>query len=69
MNKLLLIYLVLVTTFAAAQTETLNLSSDIWPPFTDVEGEKSIALDIVENALARSGIKAEYTILEFEEVF
>lgn len=51
-----------------SQTQSLNLSSDVWPPFTDVNEEKSLALDIVEEALARDSIVVNYIILEFDEV-
>jgi len=51
-----------------AQTESLKLSSDVWPPFTNVEEEKSIALDIVEEALKSINITANYEIANFGSV-
>ncbi|MEE4258075.1 MAG: transporter substrate-binding domain-containing protein [Bacteroidales bacterium] len=51
-----------------SQKTELKLASDIWPPFTNVESEKAIALDLVREALARNGIKASYEIIEFDDV-
>jgi ABC-type amino acid transport substrate-binding protein len=65
--KALIFSLLLISSNLFAQT-TLKLSSDIWPPFTDLEGKKSIALDIVSTALKRMAIKTEYAIIEFHEV-
>ena len=33
----------------------LNLASDVWPPFTDVLGNTRIAIDLVTEALGRTG--------------
>ena len=51
-----------------AQSPVLRLASDTWPPFTNVEKEKSIAMDLVKEALARTGVKVDYTIVEFDDV-
>lgn len=51
-----------------AQTDTLKLSMDVWPPFTNVEGEKSIATEIVEKALEGININSQYIVNEFEKV-
>lgn len=67
MQKIAFAILVLLSANLSAQN-ILRLASDVWPPFTDVEGEKSIAMDIVTNALSRSGITAEYEILDFDDV-
>jgi ABC-type amino acid transport substrate-binding protein len=67
MKHLLLLLLFSFATFAYSQQE-LNLASDVWPPFTDVEGEKSISFDIVKEALVRNSIVVNMDILEFDEV-
>lgn len=36
----------------------LRLASDVWPPFTDVEGKARVALDLVHEALRRGGVAA-----------
>ncbi|MCK5765837.1 MAG: amino acid ABC transporter substrate-binding protein, partial [Bacteroidales bacterium] len=51
-----------------SQTSELKLASDIWPPFTNVEGEKAFALDLVREALARTGVKADFEILELNDI-
>ena len=44
------------------------LASDIWPPFTDVEENQSIALDLVQEALIRTGVKTNVEFLNFADV-
>lgn len=51
-----------------SQKTELKLASDIWPPFTNVGSEKSFALDLVREALARNDIKVTYEIIEFDGV-
>lgn len=68
MKSILTIAFLLIATILTAQIESLKLSSDVWPPFTDVEAEKSIALDIVEEALKSISIRAEFEIVEFSLV-
>ncbi|MEM7549253.1 MAG: transporter substrate-binding domain-containing protein [Bacteroidota bacterium] len=53
---------------STAQDKILLLGSDVWPPFTNVEGEQKVALDLVEEALNRNGITARFEITTFEEV-
>lgn len=53
---------------AGAQDVKLKLASDVWPPFTNVDGEKAFALDLVREALARNGIRASFDIIEFDDV-
>ncbi len=50
------------------QETKLNLASDIWPPFTNIEPHRSFATDLVNEALGRAGITANTEVLEFEEV-
>ncbi|GJM29417.1 MAG: hypothetical protein DHS20C17_20520 [Cyclobacteriaceae bacterium] len=54
--------------WCSAQVNQLNLASDIWPPFTNVEPHRSFATDLVEEALKRAGISSDTEILEFQEV-
>lgn len=51
-----------------SQSQSLNLASDIWPPFTNVEEERALALDIVEEGLKRNDLQAKYNILDFTNV-
>lgn len=44
------------------------MASDVWPPFTNVDPQRAFALDLVQEALNRSGVKSETKIVEFEEV-
>jgi len=48
--------------------QELKLASDIWPPFTNSEKEKSIALEIVHQALSQSNIESTTSILKFRDV-
>lgn len=69
MKKIFPILLLLMATFVSmAQTDTLRLSSDVWPPFTDTEENMPIAIDIVREALNRIEINSTYTITGFDEV-
>ena len=51
-----------------SQKTKLNLASDVWPPFTDVATNKAVALDLVQVALARTGVQAQMEIVDFKEV-
>ena len=51
-----------------AQTDTLKLSFDVWPPFTNVQEEKSLATDIVKTALDRVNINSVLVVSDFELV-
>lgn len=60
-----------IATFCSALTgwaQEVDLAADIWPPFTNRPGEKALAMSLVNEALARSGIKATTDIHPFEEV-
>lgn len=52
----------------AAQDNVLKLASDTWPPFTNQENKRSVAMDIVREALSRNSIETAYTITTFNEV-
>jgi len=57
MKKLILLVL-LFPAFGFSQSGILlRLASDIWPPFTNVTGEKAIARALVNEALGRSQIR------------
>lgn len=43
----------------AADGGALRLGSDVWPPFTDVDGKARVAIDLVEQALQRAGFEAD----------
>ena len=64
--KLLSIFL-LISPLALGQVK-MNLASDVWPPFTNVKEEQSLAFDIVHEALSRSYVSAESHITTFEDV-
>lgn len=66
--KILLAFFVLISGNNLLSQNSVRLASDVWPPFTDVEDEKSLALDIVDSALSRSGIDVNYEIMGFEDV-
>jgi ABC-type amino acid transport substrate-binding protein len=62
-----LVLLALVVTAAltvAAQERELRLVATIWPPFTGAPGQPRIALDLVENAFGRIGVKSIITNVE-----
>ena len=61
----LVVPLCLIASIAlAAQTAPLRLVSTPWPPFTNASGQPRVALDLVEAALGRIGVKATTTIVE-----
>ena len=49
---------------ATAQTAELRLASTAWPPFTNEPGQARFALDLVEAALKRVGLRSKTTIVE-----
>jgi polar amino acid transport system substrate-binding protein len=66
-KKLLSIFLI-VSLNGLAQTTELKLGSDVWPPFTNVDGEKSFALDLVKEALNRINIQTTIEIRGFNDI-
>ena len=48
----------------SAQTTQLRLVSTVWSPFTNEAGRPRFALDLVEAALARAGVKTQTTFVE-----
>lgn len=53
---------------AGAQSLSVRLASDVWPPFTNVAGKQAIAEALVHEALQRAKIGADTEILGFKEV-
>lgn len=45
----------------------LRLFGDEWPPFTDAEGKPREAIDLVESALLRGGVRSQFTIMNWHE--
>jgi ABC-type amino acid transport substrate-binding protein len=68
MKKSLLFFLIAHSLEGFSQTTELILASDVWPPFTNVEQEKSFAIDLVKEALNRINIRPSFEILLFDEV-
>ncbi len=53
---------------AAVETNELRLASDVWPPFTDIAGQPRLAIELVQEALERAGVKTATNIVEWTEV-
>lgn len=58
----------LFTISGFSQDQELKLTADVWPLFTNVEGEKAILIDLVQEALTRMDIKSTIKIKEFTDV-
>jgi ABC-type amino acid transport substrate-binding protein len=52
---------------SAAPPAPLKLVSDVWPPFTDKEGQPRQAMDLVKAALLRGGVQSRFTITTWSE--
>ena len=59
-----LVLLGAITPEASRQAASLNLVSTAWPPFTNASGLPRFALDLVEDALRRTGLTATTTIVD-----
>ena len=68
MNKSILFLLLLLNVSLYSQQAELKLAADIWPPFTNIEGEKSILTDLVGEALIRINTNTKFEIIEFNDV-
>jgi len=68
MKKSILFLSIIFTIFTNAQERELKLAADIWPLFTNVEGEKSILTDLVKEALSRMETNATIEMKEFSDV-
>ena len=68
MKNIFITLLVFSISNAFSQEAKLTLASDVWPPFTNTEGERSISNDIVKEALSRININTEFIITDFDSV-
>ena len=68
MKKSLLYLLLLTSICSYSQQVELKLAADVWPPFTNVEGEKSILVDLVKEALNRMNTSSSVKIIEFNDL-
>jgi len=68
MKRNLLTSLIIILTMSTYAQSSLNLGSDVWPPFTNEGSERSIAFDIVTEGLARNSLSMQPQLLEFKEV-
>lgn len=68
MKKIFILSAFIVSLNVFSQTTELKLASDIWPPFTNIDSEKSFALDIVREALSRQDIMVIMEIVKFDNV-
>lgn len=62
MRNIILLLFLLSSLTNYGQVNELTLLSDIWPPFTNVEGEKRISMDIVDMALNRDSVNVNFEI-------
>ncbi len=63
-----LITFVLLNFSAFSQPENVQLASDIWPPFTGQQGQTAVSTDLVKEALRRTGVTVNTSILPFQDV-
>ena len=68
MKQTLIFLIALCFLQAGAQNRKLKLVADVWPLFTNVEGEKSVLTDLVGEALERIHIKSNTEILESPDI-
>ena len=68
MKKYFFICFSLITFLSYGQQQELILAADVWPPFTNVEGEKSILTHLVKEALQDIQIESTLEITDFSEV-
>ena len=52
---------------AAAPPPPLKLVSDVWAPFTDVEGKPREAVELVRAALMKGGVESRISIMTWSE--
>ncbi|WP_115461898.1 substrate-binding periplasmic protein [Winogradskyella aurantiaca] len=68
MTRKLLTALIIILGINSYGQSSLNLGSDVWPPFTNEGSERSIAFDIVKEGLARNSVGMQAQLLGFKEV-
>ena len=62
-----LVLLLLGGPAAAAPPPPLKLVSDVWVPFTDVEGKPREAIELVRAALMKGGVDSHISIMKWSE--
>ncbi len=65
MKKALFFLLTFFTIITHSQKSELKLTADVWPLFTNVEGEKSILTELVQEALSRMEVTSTIEIKKF----
>ncbi len=65
---LLFLFLLCSSLSLLSQKTDLRLASDVWPPFTNEEGQTAFAKALVNEALGRAKITTQTEILPFSEV-
>ena len=68
MKRIISLLIFLICIGVSAEGQELQLASDVYPPFTNVEGKKAFALELVHEALQRSSVVAKSDILDFGQV-
>ncbi len=68
MKSIISIILIAFSLNVLAQNQKLKLVSDVWPPFTNTENEKSVAIDLVKLALKRIEVETKFSIIDFDDV-
>lgn len=68
MNRTLLIIFLSIGMLCQLKSQELILASDVWPPFTNIEDQKRISIDIVSASLDRISIDNSTKIEPFKNV-
>lgn len=68
MKNILTVFAVLCALSLTAQNQSITLVSNIWPPFTDLEGKQSISNKVVQTALERIGVNSTVHFESFNKV-
>jgi len=68
MKKIGSLLFILAALSAFGQITDLKLGSDVWPPFTNADGETAFATEIVKEALNRSRVALDERTLPFDKV-
>lgn len=68
MKNIIILLFTIISIVGMAQNPTITLVSDVWPPFTNTAEEKSIANELVQEALRRMDITSTITIEAFSKV-
>lgn len=68
MNRILFFLFLIIGSISQLNSQELILASDVWPPFTNIEDQKRIAIDIVSTSLDRISIQNSTKIEPFKDV-